>query len=149
MFFGLDFPGLLCPFEKIHLCLGPEPNLNQSPRNFGRAAKAWHNMACFLNTVCLTSHFLGNLISDFLNGRCCGHLPRKQLWVRDYQRESFMSLGKGQVNFYFQEDWLHEFLDAAVPRRVLCVELWLACGVPHRQEWAVQSCLFTTASWIC
>lgn len=38
--FGLDLPGLLssrtllCPFEGIHSCLGPGPNLNQSSRDF-------------------------------------------------------------------------------------------------------------------
>lgn len=36
-------------------------------------------MASSVNTVSLTSRFLGNLISDFLNGCSSGHLPRKQL----------------------------------------------------------------------
>lgn len=45
--------------------------------------------------------------------------------MRDHRRE-FISLGKGKVNFSFQEHWLHELLDAAAPRRGWCAELQLA-----------------------
>lgn len=59
------------------------------------------------------------------------------------RREGFTSLGRRRVNFYFQEHWLHGFLDEAIPRRVGCAEPWLApsstqAGVAVPAGWCLQ-----------
>lgn len=57
-------------------------------------------MGSSLSIVSLTSHLLGNLISDFLNGCSSGHLPRKRLWMRDRRIVFYTSCeGKGYILF--------------------------------------------------
>lgn len=113
---------------------GSGQNLSQCTRNFEELLKQGiDNMASSLSIVSLTSHFLGNLTSDFSEWVgvpliiCPGNSSG---WGTI--GESFISLGKGKVNFYFQEPWLHKLLDAAVPRREWYAELWLPHIVLHR-----------------
>lgn len=105
-------------------------------------------MGSSLSIISLTSHLPGNLSSDFLNGCSSGHLPRKQLWMRDHRSVLYL-LGKERLNF--------------VSKSTGCMNSWtqpslgecsggsLAGAYSYTEEAGVSyACrLFTTASGVC